>query len=198
VILAPYRADVIRSYSANGMQSEASRNGKRQGTRTQEKHQRPGQRPGRWSVEVPGGYYNTKQQVSELKSLFSRLPEASKPLRPGRRGQVPGSARQLKSQQVQELISGYQAGATVYQLGEQFGIDRRTVSTILHRHDVPMRRRGLSPDQIDEVVRLYGEGWSLARVGEQMSVDPTTVLARLRERGVRMRDTQGRERQEPC
>jgi len=46
---------------------------------------------------------------------------------------------------------------------EQVGIDRRTVSSILHRHNVPMRRRGLSPAQIDEAVRLYEEDWSLAR-----------------------------------
>ena len=147
-------------------------------------------------VEVPGGYYNTKQQVSELESLIKKLPEASTPRRPARRGRMPGSARQLDSQQAQELIAGYTAGVTVYQLGERFGIDRRTVSAILHRHDVPMRRRGLSPDQIDEAVRLYGEGWSLARVGEWMGVDPTTVLTRLRERGMQMRDTHGRERQE--
>lgn len=81
------------------------------------------------------------------------------------------------------MISGYHAGATVYQLGEQFGVDRRTVSAILHRHNVPMRRRGLSLDQINEAVRLYGQGWSLARIGARMAVDPTTVLARLRERG---------------
>lgn len=149
-------------------------------------------------MEVPGTYYNTKHQVSELESLITKLPEASGPLRPGRRGRRPGSARQLDSQQVRELIAGYAAGATVYQLGEQFGVDRRTVTRILHRHDVPMRRRGLSPGQIDEAVRLYEERWSLVRIGERMAVDPTTVLTRLRERGVRMRDTQGRERQEPC
>ena len=145
-------------------------------------------------VEVPGAYYNTTQQVSELESLVRRLPDASKPLREARRGRLPGSARQLDSQQVQELIAGYKAGATVYELGNRFGIDRRTVSTILHRHDVPMRRRGLSADQIDEAVRLYEEGWSLIRIGKWMAVDPTTVLARLRQRGVRMRNTQGRER----
>ena len=137
-------------------------------------------------------------RVSELESLLSGLPDASKPLRPARRGRVPGFARQLEGQQVRELIADYQAGATVYQLGDEFGIDRRTVSEILHRHDVPMRRRGLAPQQIDEAVQLYGEGWSLARIGERMDVDPTTVLTRLRERGVRMRDTHGRERQEPC
>lgn len=149
-------------------------------------------------MEVPGGYYKTRQQVSKLELLIKKLPGASKPLRPARRGRLPGLARQLESQQVQELISGYQAGATLYQLGERFGIDRRTVRAILHRHDVPTRRRGLSSDQIDEAVRLYGEGWSLARIGERMGVDPTTVLTRLRDRGVRMRDAQGRERQEPC
>jgi len=94
-------------------------------------------------------------------------------------------------------MAGYQAGVTVYQLGDQFGIDRRTVSGILHRHGVPMRRRGFSPGQIDEAVRLYQGGWSLARIGERMGIDPTTVHARLREGGVRMRDAQGRERQEP-
>ena len=55
-------------------------------------------------------------------------------------------ARQLDADQIQELIAGYQAGATVYELGARFGLERRTVSNILHRHDIPMRRRGLSAD----------------------------------------------------
>jgi hypothetical protein len=59
-------------------------------------------------------------------------------------------ARQLNAGQVKELIAGYQAGATVYELGARFGVERRTVSNILHRHDVPMRRRGLSPDHVDD------------------------------------------------
>ena len=95
---------------------------------------------------------------------------------------------------MQELVAGYQAGRTVYQLGREFGINRRTVSRHLHRHGVSMRRRGLSAEQIDEAVRLYEDGWSLARIGEQMGVDSTTVMHRLQERGVRMRDTHGRER----
>ncbi|MGH8904876.1 MAG: helix-turn-helix domain-containing protein [Egibacteraceae bacterium] len=125
-------------------------------------------------MELPGAYYNTEHQVSELESLIKKLPDASGPLRPARRDRLPGSARQLDSQQVQELITCYQAGATVYQLGDQFGVDRRTVSRILHRHNVPMRRRGLSPGQISEALRLYEQGWSLARIGERMGVDPTT------------------------
>jgi hypothetical protein len=97
---------------------------------------------------------------------------------------MPGRAKQLDARQVQELIDGYQAGATVYELGNRFGISRQTVGKILHRHDVRMRGRGLPPEQIDEAVRLYEGGWSLARIGDHMAVDPTTVLNRLRERGV--------------
>ncbi|WP_406281241.1 hypothetical protein OH799_16530 [Nocardia sp. NBC_00881] len=108
----------------------------------------------------------------------------------------PQRARQLDADQVAELITGYQAGATVYELADRFGIERRTVSNILHRHEVPMRRRGLSPEQVDDAIHLYNFGWSLARVGDHLGVNHTTVLNKLRERGVPTRDTHGRPRVE--
>lgn len=74
------------------------------------------------------------------------------------------------------------------------GLAASTVSQVLKRHGVMLRRRSLAPVQIDEAVRLYESGWSLARIARKFDVDPTTVHNRLRERGVRMRDTQGRER----
>lgn len=82
----------------------------------------------------------------------------------------------------------------MYELGNRFGIERRTVSNILKRHDVPMRRRGLSPEQVDTAIHLYNLGWSLARVGGHLGVDHTTVLTKLRERGISTRDTHGRPR----
>ncbi|WP_245267020.1 helix-turn-helix domain-containing protein [Saccharomonospora piscinae] len=95
---------------------------------------------------------------------------------------------------MRKLIEGYEAGATIYELGDQFGISRQTVGKILKRQGVTMRRQGLTAGQVDEVLQLYEAGWSLARIGERMAVDPTTVLNRLRERGVLMRDTHGRPR----
>lgn len=54
----------------------------------------------------------------------------------------------------------------MYELGDQFGIERLTVSNILHRHGVPMRRRGLSPDQVDDAIhalatehRVFAPDW---------------------------------------
>lgn len=61
------------------------------------------------------------------------------------------------------FIEGYRAGATVYQLGDQFGVSRQTVGKILNRHGAEMRKRGLSIEQINEAVRLYEADQSLAR-----------------------------------
>jgi hypothetical protein len=146
-------------------------------------------------VELGGRYYNTSHLVDELTSLLRKLPDVTTVLvRPKDERKVPGRAKQLDDQQVQDLIAGYQAGATVYELGDRFGINRQTVSKLLHRGGISMRMRGLSVEQVDEAVRLYEGGWSLAKIGTRMGVDPTTVLKRLRDRGVKTRDTQGRAR----
>jgi hypothetical protein len=102
----------------------------------------------------------------------------------------------LDDDQTQHLIASYQAGSTVYELADEFGIERRTVSAILHRHDVPMRRQGLTVDQANDAMRLYELRWSLARIGNHLGVTADTVRKRLLERGVPMRDTQGRPRTE--
>jgi hypothetical protein len=86
------------------------------------------------------------------------------------------------------------APLTVYELGAQFGIERRTVSTILHRHGVSMRRCGLTPEQVDDAIHLYKLGWSLSRIGTRMSVTADTVRKRLIEHGMTMRDTHERPR----
>jgi DNA-directed RNA polymerase specialized sigma24 family protein len=145
-------------------------------------------------VEVRGAYSNTKSQVRALEELREKLPSLDTPEPPSITRDRPRRARQLRTDQIEQLIADYQSGATVYELADRFGIERRTVSNILHRHGVPMRRRGLSPDQADHAIHLYNLGWSLARVGEHLGVNHTTVLTKLRERGIPTRDTHGRPR----
>jgi hypothetical protein len=100
-----------------------------------------------FSVDLRGTYYNTNAQVEALETLLRKLPDPTTPAPPPVDRPRPGRARQLNTDQTQALIQDYAAGATTYELGDRFGIDRRTVSNILHRHGVDMRRRGLSPDQ---------------------------------------------------
>jgi hypothetical protein len=115
------------------------------------------------SVDLGGTYYNTNAQVEALETLLRKLPDPTAPAPPPADRPKPGRARQLDTDQTHALIQGYLAGATTYELGARFDIDRRTVSNILHRHGVQMRRRGLSPDQGDDAIHLYNLGWSLAR-----------------------------------
>jgi hypothetical protein len=147
-------------------------------------------------VELREAYYNPKDQVKALEQLREKLPSLDTLLPATAKRDRPRRARRLGAEQIQELIAGYQSGSTVYQLGAQFGIERRTVSTILHRHGVPMRRRALSSDQVETAIHLYNLGWSLARVGDHLDVDHTTVLTKLRERGIPTRDSHGRPRTE--
>ena len=150
------------------------------------------------TVDLGGPYSKTKDQVKALEELREKLPELDthEPEPTPAKQDHPRRVRRLGDEQIQELIAGYQSGATVYELGDRFGIERRTVSKILHRHGVPMRRRGLSADQIDDAIHLYSLGWSTARVGERLGVAHTTVLAVLRERGIPTRDSHGRPRVE--
>ncbi|TNC23812.1 hypothetical protein FG385_20490 [Amycolatopsis alkalitolerans] len=147
-------------------------------------------------MDLGGAYYNPKDQVKALEELREKLPSLDAPEPPSIKRDRPDRARQLGADQVEQLIAEYRSGATVYELGDRFGIERRTVSSILHRHGVPMRRRGLSPDQVDDAIHLYNLGWSLARVGDHLGVNHTTVLNKLRERGIPTRDTHGRPRAE--
>jgi len=141
-----------------------------------------------------GELTRTQKTRSEPWKSSARSSPAS--IHPSRRrsNAIDPAARQLGTDQIEQLIADYQSGATVYELGDRFGIERRTVSNILHRRGVPMRRRGLSPEQVDDAVHLYNLGWSLARVGQHLDVNHTTVLNKLRERGVPTRATHGRPR----
>jgi len=101
--------------------------------------------------------------------------------------------RRLRPPEIVELVAGYKAGATVYQLAERFRIHRSTVSLLLERQRVPRRNRPLSPAQIEQASVLYATGQSLAKVGDQLGCDANTVRLALVRVGVRMRDCHGRE-----
>lgn len=99
-------------------------------------------------MEKPGPHYNTKALVGALERLIAKLPDPfspapSRPERPRVR-----TARQLGAEQTEQLIAGYRVGATVFELSERFGIDRRTVGVLLKRSGVPTGRP--RPRQSDE------------------------------------------------
>ena len=92
-------------------------------------------------------------------------------------------ARELRNDEIDQLVRGYQEGATVYELADRFRIHRLTVSRHLHRAGVTMRRQGLDEQQVDVAVQLQRQGWSTAQLGDHFGVDKRTVRSALRARG---------------
>ena len=116
-------------------------------------------------------------------------PGASAPDRPERR--LPRTARQLNTTETAELIAAYEDGATVHQLGDRFGIDRKTVGRILARTDTLTRSPGLPEQKVDQIVRLYEDGWSTLRIAVHLDISVSTVRRRLNQRGVARRGLGG-------
>lgn len=138
-------------------------------------------------------YYNTRTLASELENLSASLPEPSAPFGGRHMTSPTRTARPLRTERADELVTAYVAGASIHELSQRFHVSHETVNQIVRRRGIPRRARGLSCEQIDEAVRLYGDGWSLARLGARAGVDARTVHRRLIERGVAMRDPHGRD-----
>jgi predicted transcriptional regulator len=102
--------------------------------------------------------------------------------------------RQLQPADIDELMKIYEAGATVYELAEQFSINRKTVGKHLRARGVDTKPPGLHPDDVPAAAELYQAGWPLSRLAEKFDTTANTVRARLLEVGVVMRDPQGRDR----
>jgi DNA-binding CsgD family transcriptional regulator len=89
-------------------------------------------------------------------------------------------------------VERYTAGATVYELAAEFGIDRKTVARQLKVAGILLRLQSPAPAQVDEMVRLYRTGLSLAAVGAQLGFGARTVERHVKARQVATRDSHGR------
>ena len=85
----------------------------------------------------------------------------------------------------------YRSGKTIYELGDRFGIDRRTVAQILRRDWSPLRSQPLTRYQIDQAITLYQDGLSLVSVGEIIGCSHSTIWLALHSAGVKLRTRPG-------
>lgn len=100
----------------------------------------------------------------------------------------------LDEEETSQLVARYCAGATVYELADQFGCHRTTVSDYLKAQGVKMRLTSLTEAEIDQASELYESGLSLTKVGELMGANAETIRQRLLKRDVARRDPHGHQR----
>jgi hypothetical protein len=139
-------------------------------------------------VEVAGRYSNLRDQDKCIQELLAIVPQGSSEANFRTPRQV---QRRLNSDEVDELVTQYQAGVKVRELAAIFGIHRDTVSEILDRQGVTRRQRGIPPELVDQVIASYQSGSSLATIGAKLLVDPGTVALALRNAGLSLRPRRG-------
>ena len=144
-------------------------------------------------VGVLRNYCNRERQTSDLCCLIDEALSSTPRLRSRAPAASPGP-KKLSSSIVSNVISDYSDGVPVHELAKKYGVHRATISGHLDRAGVSRRPRSLTEAQIDEAVELYESGLSLERIGKRLGFDSTTVLKELRLRGVRTRDTHGRQK----
>jgi predicted DNA-binding protein YlxM (UPF0122 family) len=96
-------------------------------------------------------------------------------------------ARRLESGQIDQLLAGYRAGATIRELAERYHVSKTAVTELLTAHSVPLRHQGLSPSQVGEAIRLYAGGQSVAQAALSLGVSPSSVYDALKRSDVKMR-----------
>jgi uncharacterized protein (DUF433 family) len=89
------------------------------------------------------------------------------------------------------LVQAYQAGSTVIELADQYGVHRTTVSAWIDRLAIPTRKRGLHTDLLPTVIEQYQAGRSLAKLGEVYGCDSETIRTALKKAGVERRRRRG-------
>ncbi|WP_133903149.1 helix-turn-helix domain-containing protein [Actinophytocola oryzae] len=97
------------------------------------------------------------------------------------------TARQLKPAEIDKLVDTYQAGATVFQLAEQFGINRITVGRHLKTRGIDTRLPAITEDELEQVISHYRDGRSITTIAKQYGVSNNAVRDRLIAAGVKMR-----------
>lgn len=85
------------------------------------------------------------------------------------------------------MIERYESGATLSELGREFGFHRTTVSRSLKKVGLRLRRSGLDEREVLRAIDLYESGMTLAEAGEALGIAASTVPRALHDRGAVLR-----------
>lgn len=126
---------------------------------------------------------NLKSEYTRLRALRTNLilPQADSRSKPRK------AKRHLTPAEINQLVRRYKKGETMVELGEYYGINRRTVSIHLQKSGIPSRHRTMSPAKVALCIELYQSGHSLVAVGKIVGIDQATVRRALLGAGVSRR-----------
>ncbi len=90
--------------------------------------------------------------------------------------------------EIKRVVQGYTSGKTIYQLAEEFGCHRQTISDVLKRNNIKINNC-VAQKKLDaeKVISMYAEMRTTKEIANQFGVSPKAILKCLRDNGVGIR-----------
>ena len=127
--------------------------------------------------------------ISPLELVF----RSERSCRPAGKSPAPvrAAAKQLRSDEVDELVTRYLEIRNMRTIASEFQISRTTVAKHLTDRGVDTSR-GMKTADVTKAVELYAEGLSSMVIGKQLGFDNHTIISALRLEGVPIRTALGK------
>lgn len=96
--------------------------------------------------------------------------------------------KEFTSDDIKVMVEAYRMGETTYQLAEQFGCCKATISKILKEHGVNVTRcKAMSKLDDNVVVAMYEEMHTTEEIAKHFKVHPQAITKCLRNHNVKLR-----------
>lgn len=96
--------------------------------------------------------------------------------------------KDLTDDEIQQVVQRYSEGASVYELADEFGCHRGTISAVLKRQGITVSSK-LSdrPALVERVLQMYADGMHGKEIAAELGISPGSVSKILHENDVRIR-----------
>ena len=95
--------------------------------------------------------------------------------------------KRLSDDEVSLIIAAYKSGSSTYDLAEQFGCHRNTISNAIKSRGVSVTIRKDEKLDAEDVIAMYENMHTSAEIAEKYGVGPNIICRLLRSHGVKIR-----------
>ena len=96
----------------------------------------------------------------------------------------PFAYKQLDNEKIKQM---YEAGYSLKEIGEEFGVSNTTIQNRLKAMGIDRRFKGTINTDNEKIKQMYEAGYSTLRIEKELGIGRTTVTDRLLSMGVKMR-----------
>ena len=98
--------------------------------------------------------------------------------------------KRLSDEEIRQVVERYSAGASTYELADEFGCHRSTISRTLKKCGIKVTHNCADRNAlVEKILELYAEFMKPEDIGKVIDLHTSTVLKILHENGVRIRSS---------